>query len=159
MCDGVSKWKARVLFGPCICAASPSAFFARITRCNARYLHFSDCNTLVGSQESVLLFDVTVGFILVSIIAGPPVIKEFSSIFATAEERDESADSRFKLWKAATMITLDNPIFGVGGGATQYVIPKYERLTLICKRSTHTIFFSKSARDAVFLHYAVSSPL
>jgi len=62
----------------------------------------------------------------VAVIAGPPVVKEFTSIFAAKEQRDASADSRFKLWKAAFLIASDYPILGVGPYAGQYLIPKYD---------------------------------
>jgi O-antigen ligase len=63
----------------------------------------------------------------VAVVAGPPVVKEFSSIFAAKEQRDVSADSRFKLWRAAFLIASDYPFLGVGPYAGQYLIPKYER--------------------------------
>ncbi len=51
-----------------------------------------------------------VGFLL----AGPSVVEEFSSAFASEEKRDSSAESRFYLWQAGWDITLDHPVLGVG---------------------------------------------
>ena len=67
-----------------------------------------------------------VGFgIIVAVLAGPPVAKEFESIFAAAEERDASAESRFIVWKAALEVTRDFPLLGAGPNAGQFLIPFY----------------------------------
>lgn len=58
-------------------------------------------------------------------LAGPPVVKEFSSVFASEEERDASAESRFALWKAGFEITADHPWLGVGPFAGQNLVPIY----------------------------------
>lgn len=68
---------------------------------------------------------LVLGISAVFILAGPQVQKEFFSIFASEEERDASAESRFTLWKAAIEITLDYPLLGVGPNAGQVLIPKY----------------------------------
>ncbi|QDT34635.1 O-antigen ligase family protein [Thalassoglobus polymorphus] len=72
----------------------------------------------------------TISTILVSIalgaaLAGPSVVEEFSSSFASGEELDASADSRFKLWKAGVEITQDYPLLGVGPNATGRLVPQY----------------------------------
>ena len=66
-----------------------------------------------------------IGVIVGSILAGPPVIKEFTSSFESEGTRDSSADSRFKLWQAGLKITLDNPLLGVGPYAGQVKVPQY----------------------------------
>jgi O-antigen ligase len=68
---------------------------------------------------------ILVGMIAVSLLAGPPVVKEFRSIFAAEEERDSSAASRLTLWRVTTEIFFDNPIVGVGPNVTQFLIPKH----------------------------------
>ena len=68
---------------------------------------------------------IAVALIVVLVLAGPPVEKEFRSIFAKEGERDSSAESRFILWTAATKIAFDYPLLGVGPNATQFMIPKY----------------------------------
>ncbi len=89
-----------------------------------------------------VLFLVFVLSAAVAFVAGPPVVREFSSIFANQEERDVSADSRFKLWSAATRIGLDNPLLGVGPYAGQFAIPKYEPLYGGMEaKHPHNIFF------------------
>ena len=59
------------------------------------------------------------------ILAGPPVVNEFSSIFASEGERDASAESRWKLWQAGWEITKDYPLLGVGPYAGQRLVPSY----------------------------------
>ena len=78
----------------------------------------------------------------IAFIAGPPVVKEFSSIFASKEQRDSSADSRFILWSASVRIGMDHPWLGVGPYAGQFAIPKYEPLYEgIEAKHPHNIFF------------------
>jgi O-antigen ligase len=85
----------------------------------------------------VVLILIAIGW-----VAGPPVIKEFSTIFATGEERDASAESRFTLWRAAIMVAIDNPILGVGPYLGQYSIPRYEiSLRQYINKHPHNIFF------------------
>ncbi len=59
------------------------------------------------------------------VLAGPPVVKEFKSAFEPKENRDSSAESRFKLWDAGYRITLDNALIGVGPYAGQVMVPRY----------------------------------
>ncbi len=59
---------------------------------------------------------VIVILLIAAILAGPPVIREFNSIFESKENLDSSADSRFKLWKAGTQIIMDYPLLGVALG-------------------------------------------
>ncbi|HAY79800.1 MAG TPA: hypothetical protein DCY79_08340 [Planctomycetaceae bacterium] len=62
---------------------------------------------------------------MVLILAGPSVVKEFSSIFEAPENRDSSAESRFLLWDAGARITADFPWLGVGPDAGRYLVPSY----------------------------------
>ena len=64
--------------------------------------------------------------VLGAILAGPPVIEEFSSSFKAEGERDHSANSRLKLWAAGARITKDYPLLGVGPYAGQVMVPRYE---------------------------------
>ncbi|TWU44343.1 O-Antigen ligase [Novipirellula aureliae] len=68
---------------------------------------------------------VTVATVIGVILAGPPVIKEFSSVFKPKDELDSSAESRFQLWKAGAAITADYPLLGVGPWGGQYLVPQY----------------------------------
>ncbi|MGI9459700.1 MAG: O-antigen ligase family protein, partial [Pirellulales bacterium] len=57
------------------------------------------------------------------VLAGPPVLKEFSSIFA--EKLDNSGESRFYIWDAGYRISLDYPLLGVGPWAGEVLVPAY----------------------------------
>jgi len=73
-------------------------------------------------------FNVTVftsAIIVGLVLAGPPVVKEFSSIFVPRDEMDSSAASRFLLWKAGAEITTDYPLLGVGPWAGSMLVPEY----------------------------------
>ena len=59
------------------------------------------------------------------LLAGPSVVSEFSSAFASDESRDSSADSRFLVWKAGVIITRDNPFIGVGPNAGRFLVPQF----------------------------------
>jgi O-antigen ligase len=78
-----------------------------------------------------------------AVLAGPPVIKEFSSIFESKEKQDTSASSRYTLWRAGTEIMLENPITGVGPWAGEAYVPKHipgykERRNY---KALHNLFF------------------
>jgi O-antigen ligase len=68
---------------------------------------------------------VVTAFVLGGALAGPPVVKEFTSSFKQEGERDSSAESRFQLWKAGAAITGDYPLLGVGPYAGQRLVPQY----------------------------------
>ncbi|MDE0866764.1 MAG: O-antigen ligase family protein [Rubripirellula sp.] len=70
------------------------------------------------------LRDFTIAIACVVVLAGPSVVKEFSTIFESAENRDSSAESRFYLWKAGAKITADHPLLGVGPNAGRYLVPR-----------------------------------
>lgn len=85
---------------------------------------------------------VALGTIATLGLAGPPVVKEFGSIFASKENRDSSAESRVTLWKATLRLSSDYPLFGVGPGATQTMIPKYEpEYAHLENKHPHNFFF------------------
>jgi hypothetical protein len=75
------------------------------------------------TKQSIAL--ILAGVFAVGVLAGPPVVKEFTSSFAEREELDSSAESRFYLWKAGMMIMLDHPWIGVGPNASRYYVPSY----------------------------------
>lgn len=85
---------------------------------------------------------VAVG-IVGAVLAGPPVIREFTTIFSKGEELDSSASSRFQVWKAGAGIMMDNPITGVGPWAGEAYTPQYipgyaERRNY---KALHNLFF------------------
>ncbi len=75
------------------------------------------------NSKTMLLAGLT--GIAISLLVGPSVVEEFSSIFAEGEELDASAASRFDLWKAGWEITMDNFLLGVGPYAGQVLVPQY----------------------------------
>lgn len=80
--------------------------------------------------------------VLVLYFAGPPVVREFSSIFVAQEDRDASAESRFKLWRAAILVGVDHPLLGVGPYAGQEYIPRYEpAFAGVARKHPHNVFF------------------
>jgi O-antigen ligase len=90
-------------------------------------LSLAACLTFLFIPKTKLTYTiVAVTAIVIAVVAGPPVIKEFGSIFADEGERDNSAQSRLTLWRAAFTIANDYPLTGVGPGATQFFIPRYE---------------------------------
>lgn len=58
------------------------------------------------------------------VLAGPSVVKEFSSSFAS-KGLDESAASRFYVWEAGLKMTLDKPLLGFGPWAAEFMVPQY----------------------------------
>jgi len=63
--------------------------------------------------------------IVISILAGPSVIQEFKSSFASAEEADSSALSRYDTWSAGWQLFQENPIFGLGPDRSSRFLPRY----------------------------------
>lgn len=55
-----------------------------------------------------------IALLVVLRLAGSNVVEEFNSIFASEEERDESASSRLDLAKAMMQVCMDKPVSGVG---------------------------------------------
>ena len=51
---------------------------------------------------------------MVLVLAGESVQNEFATIFASKENRDVSADSRFDTWSASFSVMMDNLLLGVG---------------------------------------------
>jgi len=86
---------------------------------------------------------VATALILGSVLAGPSVVKEFSSSFKPEGERDSSAESRFDLWKAGWAITKDYPLLGVGPWAGQKLVPRYLGLATDAK-GLHNVIFEVS---------------
>lgn len=92
------------------------------------------------------------GIALSVVLAGPPVVKEFVSIFADDGQRDSSADSRFELWSAGWRITADYPVLGVGPWAGQVLVPEYyegEMAVAMERKALHNLFFEMSTGAGV----------
>lgn len=82
--------------------------------------------------------------LITATLAGPPVIAEWNSIFPDANgERDESAESRYEMWRAGWEITNEHPLFGVGPNAARVLVPGKMGLPLP-KKALHNLFFDYS---------------
>ena len=77
-------------------------------------------------------------------LAGPSVVKEFSSAFAKEGDRDSSAESRLILWRAGWEITQDYPLLGVGPYAGQKLVPQYAEGISSQNKGLHNLFFEIS---------------
>ena len=78
------------------------------------------------------------------ILAGPSVVSEFSSAFASNEKRDSSAASRFQVWTAGAIITAENPILGVGPNAGRFLVPQYVPSETREHKALHNLLFEIS---------------
>ena len=98
-------------------------------------------------------------FLASILLAGPFVMNEFSSSFASGGERDSSAESRFYLWRAGLRITRDYPILGVGPNAPRRLVPKpeyYEGGLTTETKALHNLYLDVSAGTGIpgFLLFA-----
>jgi O-antigen ligase len=88
--------------------------------------------------------------VVVSILAGPPVVKEFDSTFASESNRDESAESRFSLWQAGWEITKDYPLLGLGPWGAETTVPLYYPGGLDAgRKALHNLFFELTTGSGV----------
>jgi O-antigen ligase len=78
------------------------------------------------APKTQLNFSILVlGLIAGSVLAGPSVIEEFSSVFTGSDELDVSARSRFDTWKGGISAFQTSPIFGHGPNMSGYEVIKY----------------------------------
>lgn len=77
-------------------------------------------------------------------LAGPPVVREFTSSFKGEGARDSSAESRLKLWNAGARITMDHPMLGVGPYAGQVMVPRYAPEFTGSRKGLHNLIFEIS---------------
>jgi O-antigen ligase len=83
--------------------------------------------------------------ILVSLLVGPSVVEEFSSIFKKGDDLDSSASSRMDLWRAGWLITMEYPLLGVGPYAGQRLVPMYLPYEIDrTYKGLHNLFFEIS---------------
>jgi len=88
---------------------------------------------------------MTLALTAVSLLAGPSVIQEFSSIFNEGENLDSSASSRMDLWRAGWLISMDYPLLGVGPYAGQRLVPMYLPYEIDrTYKGLHNLFFEIS---------------
>lgn len=93
---------------------------------------------------------VVIGAVLISLLAGPPVVKEFTSAFKPTDELDSSAASRFRLWSAGARIMADYPLLGVGPYVSRYYVPIYYEGGLNQElKALHNLFFEVGSEVGV----------
>ena len=74
--------------------------------------------------------------------SGQSVVERFNTIFATTNERDESAESRFLLWETGRRIMIDYPLLGVGVFGGERMVPKYrEEFKDDKEKALHNLFY------------------
>jgi probable O-glycosylation ligase (exosortase A-associated) len=56
---------------------------------------------------------------------GPELAKRYSTVFAPAEERDGSAESRLDLWRNCLQVVKEHPVFGVGPANWRIIAASY----------------------------------
>jgi O-antigen ligase len=100
-------------------------------------------------KNSFTLSMITGGVLLGLALAGPPVVREFLSIFEGEENRDASAASRLVVWKAGLAIMRDNPLLGVGPWAGSLLVPTYAGLNVPIKE-LHNLFLEIGTGCGVF---------
>lgn len=61
-----------------------------------------------------MLATYCVGVLVAIRLAGPAVVERFSTVFASAEARDSSAQSRIDLWADCWDVMINNPLLGIG---------------------------------------------
>ncbi len=82
------------------------------------------------------------GILAGAVLAGPSVVKEFSSSFEGQGSLDSSAESRYHLWRAGAAIMKDYPLLGVGPWAGERLVPQYYEGGLRRNaKALHNLFF------------------
>lgn len=76
-------------------------------------------------------------------LAGPQVLARFATSFADKEVRDESADSRIRLWADCWQLMQENPLFGVGPDHFPYYAHVEFGWTL--GKEAHSLWFQTGA--------------
>lgn len=95
------------------------------------------------TKQNIRDLSITIASVLS--LAGPSVVSEFKSAFASEGNRDSSAESRFYLWDAGLRITLDYPIIGTGPDAARVLVPTYYEGGLASSnKALHNLFFDIS---------------
>ncbi len=91
---------------------------------------------------AILLVAVLIGLRL----AGAEVRERFFTLFASAEERDASAESRIKLWGACWDVMNKNPVFGVG---PDHWASQSHRYGFTAGKEAHTLWLQVGAETGV----------
>ena len=106
---------------------------------------------LFAQKSRLNLTLITVGVLVGSALAGPPVINEFMSSFEKGEKLDTSAESRYHLWSAGAQIVANYPLMGVGPSASRYYVLEYYTLEPgLRTKALHNLFFEVAAENGFF---------
>ncbi len=145
----VKLW-ARILAGFIFILQMHEIMLLESRGCMIGALAMAAVGVLYVHKNSWTISTIITSTILGSALAGPSVIKEFSSSFNKGEELDSSADSRYKLWKAGIEITKDNPILGVGPNAGRRLVPRYYEGGLSASnKALHNLFLDVSCGSGI----------
>jgi O-antigen ligase len=111
--QSTKRWQKALAFG--IAALAAHTVLIHMSRGAMLGLAVAGAMTFILLPKSptyilLFVFSLAVGLRM----AGPPVVAEFSTVFADAEQRDTSAESRLKFWRAMWEETKANPFLGVG---------------------------------------------
>jgi putative inorganic carbon (HCO3(-)) transporter len=68
---------------------------------------------LMPKRPKYVLAVLVIGLVTLRFV-GPQLAERWESTFASAEERDGSAESRIDLWRDCLAIASDHPVFGIG---------------------------------------------
>jgi O-antigen ligase len=107
------RWQKAIAFG--IAALAAHTVLIHMSRGAMLGLAVAGTMTFIllpKSPANILLFALALAIGLR--MAGPPVVEEFSTVFADADQRDASAEGRLKFWRAMWEETKANPVLGVG---------------------------------------------
>jgi O-antigen ligase len=102
--------------------------------------------TTRGAARKKVLRGFALGAVaLVLLLRDPEIVNRFMTVFASAEERDDSAAGRLVIWGVAATVLADHP-FGSGGDGFNRV---YSRQYLETGRSVHNGFLSEAVEWGV----------
>jgi probable O-glycosylation ligase (exosortase A-associated) len=77
---------------------------------------------------------------------GPQLAERYSSTFASAEERDGSAESRIDLWKSCLEVIKQYPVFGVGPANWRVIANSYGWPE---GKSAHSVWMETAAETGI----------
>lgn len=104
------------------------------------------CTMLYLPRNRNTIITMAAFFIASIFFAGPSVVQEVETIFASGETRDTSAQSRIHLWKIGVELTEAHPILGTGPEAYRGLIGDTKAAAGLNydRKSLHNIFLDIS---------------
>lgn len=91
------------------------------------------------------------GVLVVARLAGPPVLKEFGTVFADKESRDTSAESRIDHWKACIQSIQGHPLTGIGPGHFQLFAQDFGFVRMKAAHTTWLLYGAELGVPAMVL--------